>query len=454
MASETAALLNEEVVHTITSRHNSGSHGKKILMISYATIVALLTAGIIFGFAAIKPVFVDEGAYAYLCDDEKKIGCAEQKLKLDLMFTFASFILNVGAFPVGIVLDLFGPRVTSTVGTVLEAVGLICLAYSSDDFRGYIVGYLCLALGGLCMFISNMNLMNLFPAYMGTVNGILTGAFDASSLVFMVFKQAYYKLGIHLKTLWLYYLIVPAANQVFATFFLTEHQFEAQIDFDEEGDGEEARKPLIYNMHDKSAKEQMMSIEFWLVALFTTIHMLRLNFYIATVEEQLRELADPGDVHQLVDIFNVILPIGGIVTIPVVCYLLDHQGSIFTFNCLSVAMVIFGVTSMIPGYWVHIFSFCLFVITRTCLYASISDFAGRMFGFKTFGITYGMLMMIGGLGNLLQYPFDNLVVEHFNNSFFYVNSGLIILSTCLFILPVYLYREREIQFSSQYTPIS
>jgi hypothetical protein len=30
--------------------------------------------------------------------------------------------------------------------------------------------------------------MNLFPTYMGTVNGLLTGAFDTSSLIFMIFK--------------------------------------------------------------------------------------------------------------------------------------------------------------------------------------------------------------------------------------------------------------------------
>jgi hypothetical protein len=30
--------------------------------------------------------------------------------------------------------------------------------------------------------------MNLFPSHMGSINGLLTGAFDTSSLIFMIFK--------------------------------------------------------------------------------------------------------------------------------------------------------------------------------------------------------------------------------------------------------------------------
>lgn len=38
-------------------------------------------------------------------------GCDEQKLKLDLMFTVASFAVNIAAFPVGLFLDRSGPQV-------------------------------------------------------------------------------------------------------------------------------------------------------------------------------------------------------------------------------------------------------------------------------------------------------------------------------------------------------
>ncbi|KNC83443.1 hypothetical protein SARC_04308 [Sphaeroforma arctica JP610] len=239
------------------------SDARKYFMISCAALITLFTAGTIFGFAAIKPIFIKEGAYSHLCDEPSPEGCAEQKLQLDLMFTLGSFFINVAAFPVGVFLDFTGPRITSTVGTVIEVAGLVLLAYSSDTFDGYMAGFICLSVGGLCMFLSNINLMNLFPAYMGTIN-----------------------------------------------------------------------------------------------------------------------------------------------------------------------------------------------VGRTCLYASVTDYTGRMFGFKTFGTIYGMLMMIAGFGNLLQYPIDNYVIEKCDHSFFKANLAMTIISVLLFILPAYLYRERERRFNSQYTPIN
>jgi hypothetical protein len=41
-------------------------------------------------------------------------GCDAQKLQLDLMFTIASFAVNVAAFPVGLFLDRSGPQVRVT----------------------------------------------------------------------------------------------------------------------------------------------------------------------------------------------------------------------------------------------------------------------------------------------------------------------------------------------------
>ncbi|KNC72210.1 hypothetical protein SARC_15238, partial [Sphaeroforma arctica JP610] len=58
--------------------------------------------------------------------------------------------------------------------------------------------------------------------------------------------------------------------------FLSNKQFEADNDFEEEDDeGEEAQKPLIYNLYDLNAKEQMMSAEYWLAGGFIAIYMLR-----------------------------------------------------------------------------------------------------------------------------------------------------------------------------------
>jgi hypothetical protein len=59
----------------------------------------------VFGYAAIKPVLIDEGAFKELCTSEElKHGvspCYQQEIRLNLMFTVAAVSTNVAALPIG-----------------------------------------------------------------------------------------------------------------------------------------------------------------------------------------------------------------------------------------------------------------------------------------------------------------------------------------------------------------
>ncbi|RAO65222.1 uncharacterized protein BHQ10_001234 [Talaromyces amestolkiae] len=158
-----------------------------------AVIYCLLAAGPVFGFAAIKPVFIREGVYRNRCtSDELEHGfglCYGQETRLNLMFTIAAVATNICALPVGTLLDTYGPRVSGIVGSVLIAIGAVLLAVASKiPFDVYIPGYLFLALGGPFVFISSFQLSNAFPSRSGLILSLLTGAFDASSALFLVFR--------------------------------------------------------------------------------------------------------------------------------------------------------------------------------------------------------------------------------------------------------------------------
>eukprot|EP00124_Ichthyophonus_hoferi_P005305 Ihof_evm5s736 gene=Ihof_evmTU5s736 len=103
---------------------------KGLFMVASAVVISLFTAGIIFGYAAIQPIFITEGAYGYMCEDGKT-GCVDQVLMLNLMFFIASIALSISAL-MGIVGDYIGPRLMSVTGTVFEIIGLLLMAFSSD----------------------------------------------------------------------------------------------------------------------------------------------------------------------------------------------------------------------------------------------------------------------------------------------------------------------------------
>lgn len=125
----------------------------RIAQVGIAVLYCLLAAGVIFGFAALKPVLVAQDVYRDQCtkqelEDEVYV-CYAQELRLNVMFTVAAVSTNVAALPVGTILDHYGPRKTSLVGVVFLSFGALSLAFASDlSFDAYIPGYLFLALGG------------------------------------------------------------------------------------------------------------------------------------------------------------------------------------------------------------------------------------------------------------------------------------------------------------------
>lgn len=180
-----------------------------------AVIYCLFASGIVFGYAALKPVLKREGAYADACqspDPTLYNTCVE--IRLNLMFTVAAVGTNVAALPIGAILDHYGPRVCGLIGSTLLASGSLLLAYAKRmPFDGFLIGYLMLALGGPFIYISSFQLSNAFPQHSGLILALITGAFDASSALFLVYRIIYQStdgaFGHH--RFFLFFLVVPAS---------------------------------------------------------------------------------------------------------------------------------------------------------------------------------------------------------------------------------------------------
>ena len=184
--------------------------------VCFTVIACWLASGIVFGFAALKPVLIDQGVYRELCTAEELHRdvevCYEQDLRygfsgeilddslltaclsrLNLFFAIASTTCNVSALPVGTILDRYGPRVSAIIGSSFLAIGSIIMAFAFwiPEFDGYIVGNIFLALGGTFIFVPSYSIANAFPRFSGTIVATVTGAFDASAAVFLFYRLSY-----------------------------------------------------------------------------------------------------------------------------------------------------------------------------------------------------------------------------------------------------------------------
>ncbi|TKA22595.1 hypothetical protein B0A50_08284 [Salinomyces thailandicus] len=459
---------------------------KRILQVCIAVVYCLLAAGIVFGFAALKPVLVEEGVYRETCTaeelEEEVYTCYEQELRLNLMFTVAAVSTNVCALPVGTVLDRYGPRVASFIGVVFLTIGALAMAFAEDlPFDAYVVGYLFLALGGPFVFISSFQLSNTFPPHSGLILALLTGAFDTSSAVFLIYRLIYQSTSGSFtpKKFFLVYLVVPALILLAQVFVMPGHSYKTvgelvketedpapavhrpNDDFEDESrrarpghhhrssstsettnllnqskdaqnqnqasETQAANSGIWGALHGRTALQQIATPWFLLITLFTVIQMLRINYFVATIRTQYTSLLhSPTRAIQINDFFDVALPLGGVIAVPFIGLVLDHTSTPFVLGLLVTIATAIGVLGLIPEMWAGYANVCLFVLYRPLYYTAISDYSAKVFGFATFGKVYGLIICLAGLFNFSQAGLDTLTHGTFGNDPVPVNAGLLL----------------------------
>ncbi|KAL8673786.1 MAG: hypothetical protein Q9168_001798 [Polycauliona sp. 1 TL-2023] len=457
------------------------SKTRRLVQVAAAVVYCLFAAGVVFGYAALKPVLVNEGVYGDYCAElfataETSTTCYEQEIRLNLMFTTAAVATNVCALPVGTVLDRYGPRVCGLIGSLFLAIGALFFSYASRlSFDGYIPGYLFLALGGPFVFISSFQLSNTFPRHSGLILALLTGAFDSSSAIFLFYRLIYTASGSTFTphNFFLVYLIVPICIAIAQTIFMPKFSYKTVGELFTQAEnpskdirpvdqhisderrrqredvvseitsllgrkGEEANKQSQSEerkkqksgvwgaLHGKSAFQQIKSPWFILITLFTVVQMVRINYFVATIRTQYeRLLSDHEKAVHVNNVFDVALPLGGVIAIPIIGLVLDNTSTTFVLTLLVSVATAIGVLGVLPYLWAAYANIALFVLYRPLYYTAVSDYAAKVFGFHTFGKVYGLIICLAGILNFFQSALDALTHKTFDGDPIPVNVMLL-----------------------------
>ncbi|KAH5054875.1 hypothetical protein HBI73_224290 [Parastagonospora nodorum] len=207
---------------------------KRVAQVIATILACWFASGIVFGFAALKPILIREGVFRDLCTPEELDAdvevCLSQDLRLNVFFSIASTTANVSALPIGTLLDRYGPKLCLLLGCFCLTVGsvLMSLAFQIADFDGFTVGNFFLALGGTFIFLPSFQIANAFPKYGGSIVALVTGAFDASAAVFLFYRLAYEASNYNFKpqTFFLAYLVVPFAIAIAQLTFLPSEAYK------------------------------------------------------------------------------------------------------------------------------------------------------------------------------------------------------------------------------------
>lgn len=498
---------------------------KRVTQIACSIIWCLLAAGPVFGFAALKPILLAEGVYSEKCTAKD---CIEQDLSLNFLFTIACMVTNISALPVGSILDSYGPKVTGIIGSFIILLGSLSLQNAKfiNWFDGYLFGYTFLALGGPFVFISCFQLANSFPKNSGLILALLTGSFDSSSALFLIYRVIYNNyFELSLNQFFTYYLIVPLFIFVCQLYVMPVDSYKtigtlakiAETAIDETGKpmnrdlllpqdrresfnsdiqsfpqpsitettsllmnaGSHSRRASVISrssyasrnsvksvyeqdaedklinssggvfgiMHGYTITEQLKSPWFLLMTLFTTIQMLRINYFVATIKAQELFLyhGDEDLATTINHFFDLALPLGGLISIPFIGLLLDNLTTLTILMILSIVSIfigIMGILSWLPGTYLGIV--CL-VVYRPFYYTAVSDFCAKVFGFDTFGTVYGTIIAFSGVCNILQQSMDKLTHEIFHMNPIPINSVLTLLTFIFAVSLIGYVRSQELE---------
>eukprot|EP00599_Poterioochromonas_sp_BG-1_P011556 CAMPEP_0173159856 /NCGR_PEP_ID=MMETSP1105-20130129/17406_1 /TAXON_ID=2985 /ORGANISM="Ochromonas sp., Strain BG-1" /LENGTH=358 /DNA_ID=CAMNT_0014078465 /DNA_START=187 /DNA_END=1260 /DNA_ORIENTATION=- len=184
---------------------------------------------------------------------------------IQMMFVIATFFSFLGPLSLGIILDYYGPRVCSLTSIGLITTGCFLFGMSDSVHRPYFIPALCLiALGGPGAQSAIIHLSNLFPSWKATTTAIITGSFQLSFIVFLVFDQLWLWKNISYSSLFLGYTVICMLNGVVSFFLWPDEPYSfqeqlAEIEEEEGGTDEEIsighiRLPSVFIHHSDNQK--------------------------------------------------------------------------------------------------------------------------------------------------------------------------------------------------------
>ncbi|XP_077427914.1 solute carrier family 43 member 3a isoform X2 [Vanacampus margaritifer] len=475
--------------------HKTGTRLLYKLTLVSGMLECLCFAGVLFGYASLVFVLKKDGYFSQLCDSDQDSngttavkGCSSQDEQFALVFTIASFLNNFINLFSGFLFDYFGTMITRLLAISLYTTGTLLVTISNATLSILLYPALsCIAVGGILLLMTNMQVGNLFAAHRSTIITLYSGAFDSSSAVFLIIKVLHEQ-GISLRSSFLVMSLCSIIHVVRTLILmprtripypLTQYYTYGLKCGKSNPDNVEQRmsdkalpvsgKPS-YRMNSSEEETQVnrsaevpsfkscvLSWFFVCHLLWLSIMQLRHYLFISTLNPMLVRLAknDADLVSHYTNAFAM-TQLCGVLCAPWNGLILDrHKGkplapgeteqeadlrsSLLSLFLTALQCLLFSLCVSISSLPLQYFTFVLQVINRSFIYGGNAAFVNIAFPACHFGKMYGLVMSTSAVISLLQYPCFALVKGPLDGDPFYVDVALTLITLLVFIHPVYVF---------------
>ncbi|KAJ8247728.1 hypothetical protein GJAV_G00249620 [Gymnothorax javanicus] len=461
-------------------------------------VECLCFAGVIFGWASLVFVLKADGYFSDLClnatsvNNSVPIDCSRLDEQFSLVFTVASFLNNFLMLANGFIFDRFGTTATRILAICLYTSGTLMVTFSTAATASLLFPALSfIAVGGMLLLISNMQVGNLFGSHRSTIITLYNGAFDSSSAVFLVFKVLNER-GISLHSCFAF-MSTCSCIHLLRTFFLLprsripyplpeDYTYGLQCgtsgsysmggvrrsggEEDKQSDAqnesipfqpEDGQKCPSSEGKDSSFRSCVLSWFFLCHMVWLSLMQLRHYLFIGTLNPMLTRLAggDPGLVSRYTNAF-AFTQLCGVLCAPWNGLIMDRnkgkprapgetereadlRSSVLSLFITSFLCLFFSICASIPVLPLQFLTFALQVVSRSFLYGGCAAFISIAFPAHHFGKLYGLVMSLSAVVSLLQYPCFALIKGPFQGDPLYVNITLTLLTLLTFSHSLYVY---------------
>lgn len=431
-ATRAAPLAADAAAHAQLRAH-------PLLYACVGVLHTLLTAGVVFGWASLLPVLRREGV-------------ALSAPAFAAVFAHGAIGNYLSSLPFGLLLDRAGPRACGAAASVLFGAGCFLCSFAGESSVALDVGFTLLGFAGPAVQLPTLHLARLFPgeAREGGGGGAAlmmsaqAGAFDGGTVVFCVFAALADGIGLTSRAFFRLYMLVPAFTLLTALLvwpnsilpdacevintttslrrtdsYLGRMAYlnTAAVDSSDDDDlpltsapstvpSEASERTLRSSLKDAPLSVILTRPPFYCLALWVSVHILKLNFVVATINDQLRYSLpdDPEISSRLVDIFGVMLPFGFLI-LPLVAFLLTRP--MVCFQLANAVGLLYGaVLTFLPSSYFALVSavFAPVATSRQLVYSTVFHQTGELFGFSNYGVMLGLVNVIVSAVSLLQGP--------------------------------------------------
>ncbi|XP_072047130.1 equilibrative nucleobase transporter 1-like [Amphiura filiformis] len=455
----------------------------------------LFFGGLFYGWPSLVYVLKEESYYFDLCvhNDTSRITesvvCDKQDANLNLVYTIGSTTAFLFLLPVGIVFDWFGTRLTRILSHFILVTGLLLMLMSSPA-TPYLLfpGMMCLVVGGTSLYITLIQIGNLFAKHRSTAAALISGSYDASAVVMLFIKLAY-DAGVPLQTS--FTILISCTVIVFIpTFYLLpngkipwplppNYKSSIHCDHREDDDTKESDLSVLshedanqkiteednryaenpYDVEFPTIKSCLRSPSFILLMFWFCMQELRLSSYTGLFNPLTVEMT--GGNRQLVDHYTKVfgfIQFGVILFSPLGGMILDRnkgkpnrqpyddlKDSALGFATTSILFVLFAIFITIPIHRIQYATFILCGVSKAFLFGILFGILPVVFPFRYYGTLTGVIGLLGATVDLLQYPLYIMTQKYLNNNFLVMNIIMLIACAATIALPVYVtYHARRL----------